>query len=112
MSFAPPGESISDIRTEQSLLDGTVIAGAAYGEFHPLRLGAALAVPLNSNPRLYNLNAPLNATLSRYTPYVVHPMFPTSFATEKGSPKELGPPPLHLHPLLPWYRWIRGSNQV
>jgi len=31
MSFAPPGESISDIRTEQSLLDGTVIAGAAYG---------------------------------------------------------------------------------
>jgi len=31
MSYAPLGESISDIRTEQSLLDGTVIAGAAYG---------------------------------------------------------------------------------
>jgi len=29
--FAPPGESITDLRVEQSLLDGTVIAAAAYG---------------------------------------------------------------------------------
>ena len=32
MSFPPPDATISEIRTEQSLLDGTVIAGAAYGE--------------------------------------------------------------------------------
>jgi len=31
MSYAPPGESLRDIRVEQSLLDGTVIGGAAYG---------------------------------------------------------------------------------
>jgi len=31
MSFSPPGESARDLRVERSLLDGTVIGGAAYG---------------------------------------------------------------------------------